>query len=117
MIGDIWYRYVDTEYQEAWQPPERRIILVELEVIEETAATVVLVRRKQLKSNTFQILPEWVERKRVRKNARRRWAYPTKALALNSYRHRKDWQISRTQRALDRAHACRAAVAVVEGLL
>ena len=114
MIGDIWYRFIDIEHQEGWGEPERKIICVEFRVVDETAATVVLVRSKQIYPDGE--IPDWAERKRVLKSARRRFAYPTKALALNSYRHRKDWQISHAARTLARAEACRAAVAVVEGL-
>lgn len=115
MIGDIWYRFIDNEYQGEWGEPEQKIICVEFRVVEETPSTVVLVRAKQIYPDGS--IPDWAERKRVLKSARRRFAYPSKALALNSYRHRKDWQISHAARVLARAEACRAAVAVVEGLI
>lgn len=115
MIGDIWYRFIDNEYYEGFGGPERKILCVEFRVIAETPATVVLVRTKQIYPDGE--IPDWAERKRVLKSARRRFAYPTKALALNSYRWRKEWQISHAARTLARAEACRAAVAVVEGLL
>lgn len=116
MTGDTWFRYIDTEYwEEGCSEPERHIVLVSLKVIKETPRTVVLVREPHVYPDGS--IPDWAERKRVLKNARRRWAYPTKALALDSYRQRKRSQISHMQHALNRALACRAAIAVVEGLL
>lgn len=118
MIGDTWYRYVDLEHWDSWRGPDRKIILVELVVVDETKHTVVLVRKDHVHRNEGQLTPtEWAERKRVLKNARRRWAYPTKALALNSYRIRKDWQLSRAERLADRARACLAAATIIEGWL
>jgi hypothetical protein len=116
MIGDIWYRYIDLEHWDSWRGPDRKIVLVELVVIDETPKTVLLARRAHV-GKDLQPNYDWVERKRVLKNARRRWAYPTKALALNSYRIRKEWQADRARRVVDRADACRAAVAIIEGLL
>lgn len=114
MIGDIWYRYVDLEHWDSWRGPDRKIILVELVVIDETPHTVVLVRKGHVDGQSAPT--DWAERKRVLKNARRRWAYPTKALALNSYRARKDWQLSRAERLANRARACLAAACLIEGL-
>lgn len=117
MIGDIWYRYVDLEHWDDLRGPDRKIILVELVVVDETKHTVVLVRKAHVQRSGDQLTPtDWAERKRVLKNARRRWAYPTKALALNSYRIRKDWQLSRAERLADRARACLAAAHIIEGL-
>lgn len=115
MIGDTWYRYIDREYNDGWAGPDRKIILVELTVVEETPKTVVLVRKGDARYFTLNYIG--IEKKRVLKNARRRWAYPTKALALNSYKIRKDWQAGYARRMLDRAVACQAATALVLGLL
>lgn len=120
MIGDIWYRYTDdTTRENEWSDPKHEVILIELTVIAETPHTVVLARLSQVRQYCVggMDLPEWVERKRVLKDARKRWAYPTKALALNSYRVRKDYQLWHLKTGLERAQACRAAVALVEGFL
>lgn len=113
MIGDTWYRYIDLEHWDGLQGPDRKIILVELVVVDETEHTVVLVRKGRMMHGPA----DWVERKRVLKNARKRWAYPTKSLALNSYRIRKDWQLSRAERLANRARTCLAATHIIEGLL
>ena len=55
----------------------------------------------------------WVEemskykpkRRFVLDNARRRFAYPTKELAANSYRIRKKWQITHCERTISKARA------------
>lgn len=46
-----------------------------------------------------------VKKRFVLDGARRRYAYPTKALALNSYRIRKRWQIGYCKNKIDRANA------------
>lgn len=43
--------------------------------------------------------------KRVLKNSERRFAYPLKSAALNSYKARKRWQISHAELATERAKA------------
>lgn len=117
MIGDKWYRFHSRRYHEGWAGPEDVIGLTEYTVVAETARTVVLVPSKD-------VLPDgsigWYggrAKKRVLKEARRRWAYPTKALALQSLKRRKQMQEALATQELEHARACLAALAVVEGLL
>lgn len=81
-----WYRYYD---EQGWENPT--VKLQECEVIRETERCV--------------ILKFFGEEKRVLKNARRRWAYPTKELALNSYIIRKRRQAAWAQATVDHAKA------------
>ena len=115
MIGDIWYRYVDEHLSDNWE--QSRIHMREYAVISETLKTVVLVEKYYAPTEWRPEPPAWAKRHRVLKDARRRFAYPTKALALNSYRKRKHYQIARLTWQLEHATACRAAVAIIEGLL
>ncbi len=86
MTDEIWYRYFDLI---GWENAEPR--LQELRVIRHTPQGVVL--------------DFYGEEKRVLNKARRRWAYPTKELALDSYIQRKRHQIGWGQHTVDHANA------------
>lgn len=104
MIGNIWYQYVDNPYVgEELQgvdisslTPSQLVHLREFTVVAETAKTVVLVRSAYPQTH----------RHRVLKEARRRFAYPTKELALESYRLRKRYHVRILTHRLDLALAC-----------
>lgn len=85
ICGDMmWYRFVDTDIEWSRDPYE-----ITFPVIRETAKCVVLNVHGE---------PRY-----VLKNARKRFAYPTRELALESYIIRKQRQISWTSAAHDRA--------------
>lgn len=102
-IPEIWYRYADETWNEGYEK-KHAIALREYVVLRHTKHTVVL----DLKYGGT---------KRVLKNARRRFAYPTKALAFASYVKRKEWQLRHLEYQLDNAKAVSSAVALVKGLL
>lgn len=81
-------------YERHWDEEiETRLIVAKMPVLRETAKTVVL--------NYFGT------EKRVLKDARKRFAYPTVELALESYIKRKDHHIRRLEYYLDCAKAGR----------
>lgn len=83
-LGDTWYRYNTTWVQEEGQSePEVSIYLLTYNVTRITPAMVVL--------------DGW---KRVLKDAHKRYAYPTKELALNSLVKRTRWRLMYIERAV-----------------
>lgn len=80
----VWYRYVDSDQEWSRDPYE-----LTLRVIRYTPKCVVL--------------DLWGREYRVLLNARKRFAYPTRELAMESYIARKQMQIGWTQAAHDRA--------------
>ena len=113
MIGDTWYRYTDNCDRETMQHVSA-VHLLEFTVVAETRATVVLVRSRYIRDDGG--IADWVTRHRVLKDARRRFAYPTKALAWNSYRIRNRWRVARLEADLDHARSCQAFIRLVDGL-
>lgn len=83
-IGDTWYRYIDSDQEWSRDPYE-----LTLRVIRYTPKCVVL--------------DLWGREYRVLLNARKRFAYPTRELAMASYIRRKQLQIAWTRAAHDRA--------------
>ncbi|QIG73236.1 hypothetical protein EVC02_015 [Rhizobium phage RHph_N17] len=102
MIGQLWYRYENGKWDNE-NPCD--IYLREFCVIAETDKTVLLE------------MPYYREPKRVLKDARKRFAYPNKHLAFDSFCHRKNWQIRHLEYQLENAKAAMAAAALVKGLL
>lgn len=100
----VWYRVVDVTWYEDNGEVDRQIIVREFSVIRETEKSVLLDVGKYKK-------PKW-----VLKDARKRFAYPTKALALNSYRVRKRWQVTWLESQLENAKLFRITAAIIEGL-
>lgn len=99
-MSQYYYRFYDRHWAD---DIEVRIICAQLPVLRETKSTVVI--------NYFGT------EKRVLKNARRRFAYPTVELALDSYRQRKSWQARRLKYRLDLADEAHAkALAMEKGL-
>lgn len=89
----VWYRYWDTKPTEG--TTDLGVRLQELNVLRETEKTVVLDY-----SGT---------EKRVLKNARKRWAYPTIKLARDSFRIRKKKQFYWVREKFERIDAiCKA---------
>lgn len=80
----VWYRYIDSDQEWSRDPYE-----LTLRVIRYTPKCVVL--------------DLWGREYRVLLNARKRFAYPTRELAMGSYIRRKQLQIAWTQAAHDRA--------------
>lgn len=80
----VWYRYIDSDQEWSRDPYE-----LTLRVIRYTPKCVVL--------------DLWGREYRVLLNARKRFAYPTRELAMDSYIKRKQMQIGWTQAAHDRA--------------
>ena len=80
----VWYRYIDSDQEWSRDPYE-----LTLRVIRYTPKCVVL--------------DLWGREYRVLLNARKRFAYPTRELAMESYIARKQMQIGWTQAAHDRA--------------
>lgn len=76
-MTDIWYRYVDSDQEWSRDPYE-----LTLRVIRYTPKCVVL--------------DLWGRQCRVLLNARKRFAYPTRELAMASYIRRKEREISIT---------------------
>lgn len=100
-MTDYYYRFYDKHWAE---DIDVRIICAKLPVLRETKSTVVI--------NYFGT------EKRVLKDARRRFAYPTVELALDSYRQRKSWQARRLKHRLDLADEAHAqALAMEKGLI
>lgn len=86
-MNRLYYRYYDRNYSDGGI-----ISVTEYSVIRETEKSVWL--------NVYG------EEKILRKNARRSFAYPTKELALNSYRRRKECQVKRLTEQLRHAKEC-----------
>lgn len=84
-MTEVWYRYFDLI---GWENAKPR--LQECKVLRHTPRGVVL--------------DFYGEEKFVLSTARRRWAYPTKELALDSYIQRKRKQIGWGQRTVDHAN-------------
>ncbi len=80
-VGDIWYRYYDGQ---------NCIALSEYTVMKVTAKCVYLYESPGEASYNDECIKRWC--KRVLQDTRRRYAYPTKELAANSYRIRKSFQ-------------------------
>ena len=80
----VWYRYIDSDQEWSRDPYE-----LTLRVIRYTPKCVVL--------------DLWGREYRVLLNARKRFAYPTQELAMESYIRRKELQIRWTQAQHDRA--------------
>lgn len=115
-IGDTWYRYHSFTEQDEYSPNKQHSISFgEYSVISETDKTVLLVTSRY--ADYKPDIPDWVKRHRVLKVARKRFAYPTKALAFNSFRIRKEWQLRRLGYELDNVRTIMAATAFVKGLL
>lgn len=112
-IGDTWYRYFDNCDRETSEHVSA-VHLVEFTVVAETRATVVLVRSKYIRDDGA--IPDYATRHRVLKDARKRFAYPTKDLAWNSYRIRNRWRVARLEADLHHAQSCQAYVRLVDGL-
>lgn len=83
-MTDIWYRYVDSDQEWSRDPYE-----LTLRVIRYTPKCVVL--------------DLWGRQCRVLLNARKRFAYPTRELAMASYIRRKEREISITAARHDQA--------------
>jgi hypothetical protein len=90
MIGDIWYRYTDTQYAAPLDENEHpmglgdvAVSLQEYRVIKETPKGVWV----QYGNSLFK------EKRFVLRTARKRFAYPTKELAKESFIARKEAQI------------------------
>lgn len=122
IAGDIWYRFADY-FIDDWS--RYALVCHEFEVIEVTAKTVVLVDAEQVaygwddatKDYTRKFYPDYVKRHRVLRDAHKRFAYPTKILALQSYRIRKMREQQILEARLDRCKASRATASLMAGLL
>lgn len=81
-IGDIWFRYYDGQ---------SKIALAELTIIKVTAKCVFVYESPGDKQ--FWDLAHFIKHsRRVLKEARKRYCYPTKELAAESFRIRKQFQ-------------------------
>lgn len=102
-VGDTWYRLTDNEFQYdcpdlsflTGSLPARGIQPEELTVVKLTASGV--------------WVEQWGGRHFVLLNAHKRFAYPTKALALESYVKRKEHQTAMLRAQLQKAEAYLAA--------
>ncbi len=90
-LGDTWYRYVDSR---------ERIYLVQLTVVGLTKACVYLYESP----GDQPVYSPYIVKYRIRvlKDANKRYAYPTKELAAESYRIRKRWQRIHLERQMKR---------------
>lgn len=86
-------RYYSTMYRESsWKPPQLTLELIHYKVTRKTPKGC------------------WIEdyhghERFVLDSARKRWAYPTEALARESFIARKEWQIHHLTRQLEHAQA------------
>lgn len=117
MIGDTWYRYIGQSEQDEYMCEARHhLTLIEFRVVSETAKTVLLVRDRDFIGYTEYKTP-YILTHRVLKDARKRFAYPTKPLAFNSFRIRQNHRAQRLAYDLQCVQAYQAAIAVVRGLV
>lgn len=88
-MEEVWYRYID---ERGTNGP--LIYELKFKVISQTDKTV--------------LIDYYGTEKRVLKNARKRFAYPTKAEAWESYGKRKEWQKRYAMSALNHSSDCLA---------
>lgn len=115
-VGDLWYRVVGDTVQEEYRERENSVVVIEWQVIRETDKSVLIVRPRDV-IGYVEYRNEWTEKHWVSKTARKRFAYPTKALALNSFEHRLSWRLHYAETALADAKAHQLFLAVVKGFI
>lgn len=85
----VWYRYWDHRVEAGYDGSAAEIGLREIPVKRETPKGV------------FLDMGRWDKPRFVLNEARKRWAYPTKELAMNSFRIRKKCQLGYLQAKID----------------
>ena len=92
----VHYRYVDHHYEHCSVSLE----IDEWVPVHETTCTYLLVPKWSVYGDG---LVRYSRPKRVLKNSNKRYCYPCKELAFESFKIRKEWQIKHAKRSLARA--------------
>lgn len=92
-VGDTWYRYIDSDQEWSRDPYELQLTVVRY-------------------TPKCAVLDLWGRKRFVLLDARKRFAYPTRELAMESYIRRKEleigWMRARHDRAVDNLAAAKA---------